>query len=101
MNLRYCLITAHMCGLTRHPQEIMRDLGISYALATPQSISDSWWFWCCSNVPEALPEFLKPLARTPHEAIGFGLSKRDADMICEIDKSDVKLLAIKEAQNAK
>lgn len=64
-----------------HPQDIMRKLGIKYEKATPQSIADEWWFWNCTNIPPVLPEFLEPLNVKPHEAIGYGLSKEDADRI--------------------
>ena len=86
MNLRYCMMTAHIdCGETRHAQKVMQDLGITYKHATPQSISDAWWFWGCENVPEELPQFLKPLNDfttgepiRPTEVVGWGLSAQDA-----------------------
>lgn len=78
MNLRYDLYTAPS---SRHPQEQMRALGIAYEHATPQSLGDQWWFWNCTGVPEALPEYLTLLALDPHECIGYGLSTADADRI--------------------
>jgi hypothetical protein len=64
-----------------HAQTYMKDLGITYDHATPQSIGDCWWFWNCRNVPDPMPPALSVLRCTPQEAIGYGLSKKDADRI--------------------
>ena len=64
-----------------HAQTYMKGLGITYDHATPQSIGDCWWFWNCRNVPSPMPPALSALKCTPHEAIGYGLSKEDADRI--------------------
>lgn len=80
-NLRYDLIGAHMSGEKRHAQEVMQVLGITYQHSTPQSISDTWWFWNCENIPEELPIFIGTLKTTPNEAIGRGLSEADAKAI--------------------
>lgn len=78
-HLRYCLITASMdCDENRHAQTVMRELGITYERATPQSICDQWWFWNCENIPEVLPPFLKDLGLEPSKCIGRGLSEEDA-----------------------
>lgn len=42
-----------------HVQQVMKDLGISYTLAVPQTITDQWWFFGCKNLPEQLPDFIK------------------------------------------
>lgn len=76
MNLRLDLYQ-----VTEHAQKVMASLGITYQHATPQSILDSWWFWNCENVPDELPPCLKELKVAPHDAIGWGLSKEDADRI--------------------
>ena len=82
MHLRYSMMTAGIdCNENRHPQLVMRELGIAYQHATPQSIADQWWFWNCKNVPAELPKYLTPLELDPHEQIGWGLSKEDADTI--------------------
>ncbi len=78
-SLRFCMRSAQDGGEVRHPQEVMRALGITYEHATPQSIADQWWFWNCGNVPAELPMFLSPLTIKPHDAIGNGLSKEYAD----------------------
>ena len=38
--------------LTKHAQVFMKELGITYKHAVPQSIANCWQFWCC-EVPEA------------------------------------------------
>jgi hypothetical protein len=76
-----------------HPQQVIKDLGITYQHATPQSIGDQWWFWNCENIPEILPEYIteltsyldgKPL--DPMSCIGYGLSKEDAEAIVNYKK---------------
>ena len=64
-----------------HPQKVMKELGITYQHATPQSMGDQWWFWNCENIPEPLPLFLEVADLNPMECIGFGLSKEDAEKI--------------------
>ena len=81
MNLIFCMRSAHDCGEVIHPQKGMRAMGITYEHTTPQSIGDQWWFWNCANVPASLPKFLSPLNIKPHDAIGFGLSKDNADRL--------------------
>jgi hypothetical protein len=81
MNLRYCMYSAFDAGEKRHAQQVMASLGITYQKATPQSLSDQWWFWNCENVPDPLPPYLTELGLKPHDAIGHGLSKEDADAL--------------------
>lgn len=76
-HLRYDLYDAP----GKHPQEVMRELGITYQHSTPQSMGDQWWFWNCENIPSTLPKYLSELNVKPHDAIGYGLSKEDADKI--------------------
>lgn len=80
-HLRFCMYTATSCDEKNHPQEVMKRLGITYQQATPQSISDQWWFWNCENIPEELPEYLEAKDWNPMEMIGWGLSKEDAEVI--------------------
>lgn len=65
----------------RHPQLVMKELGINYQVATPQSMADQWWFWNCENVPNELPVFLEELELDPNKCIGYGLSRQEADLI--------------------
>lgn len=82
MHLRYCIMTAHLqAGETRHAQEVMRALGITYQHATPQSLGDCWWFWNCKNVPAELPVYLEELKVKPRDAVGWGLTQQEAESI--------------------
>jgi hypothetical protein len=71
---------------TKHAQDRMKELGITYQEATPQSIADQWWFWNCENVPNPLPDGLTELGLDPIlDGIGNGLSKEDAEAIKEAE----------------
>lgn len=77
MHIRY----SSQGSLNRHPQKVMKELGITYQHATPQSMGDQWWFWNCKNIPDALPKYLEPLDLDPMNYIGRGLCKKDAEAI--------------------
>ena len=64
-----------------HPQDKMKELGIIYQHATPQTMGDSWQFWNCENVPEELPNYITREIYDPLEWIGYGLSKENAEKI--------------------
>ena len=68
-------------GVKSHPQKTMKDLGISYQYSVPQSISDSWEFWNCENVPEDIPGFLKIVKWNPMDHVGYGLNIEQAKQI--------------------
>lgn len=71
-----------------HAQQYMRDLGITYEIAVPQSICDQWWFFNCKNVPPKLPEELSIFdmkGRPLKDLIGYGLS---AEMVERLEKSE-------------
>ena len=67
-------------------QVVMKQLGITYQHATPQSIGDQWWFWNCENIPDPLPSYLEVADWDPMECIGWGLSKEDAEKIRDYKK---------------
>lgn len=80
--LIFCFRTADECGESRHPQKVMKALGITYQIAVPQSINDSWEFWNCENVPDKLPAYIE--ARNdadPMKHTGWGLSQQDAELL--------------------
>jgi len=81
MHLRFCMYSACDNKESRHPQEVMKSLGIDYQHATPQSVADQWWFWNCKNVPDQLPAFLTELQVDPMQCIGFGLNEELAKSI--------------------
>ena len=80
-HLCFCMRKAYDCGVNGHPQKVMKELGIAYQHATPQSIADQWWFWNCENIPQKLPEYLEVAKWDPMKMIGFGLGKKDAEAI--------------------
>lgn len=55
-HLRYDCMSAAYAGESRHPQEVMRGLGITYERAIPQSMGDQWWLFNCEY--DALPDFI-------------------------------------------
>lgn len=55
-HLRYDCIGAAYAGESRHPQEVIRELGIMYELAIPQSMGDQWWLFNCEH--GELPGFI-------------------------------------------
>jgi hypothetical protein len=81
MHLRYNLYGASIAGDNRHAQVAMKELGITYQHATPQSISDEWWFWNCKDVPATLPKYIEELKLDPMKCIGYGLSQETAEKI--------------------
>jgi len=86
-HLRYDLVAADWkLNELRHPQPVMRELGITYSHSTPQSMADQWWFWNCENLPESLPGYLTKLALDPREQVGWGLSQQEADEIYRISQ---------------
>ena len=46
---------------SKHPQVMMKELGITYKYCEPAPIVDCWRFYFCENIPEKLPEYLVPL----------------------------------------
>lgn len=81
-HLRFNMMEAGInCKENRHPQIVMKELGIIYQHATPQSMGDQWWFWNCENLPNELPSYLEELMLNPMDCVGYGLSKEDAENI--------------------
>lgn len=88
-------------GVDKHPQLVMKELGITYRHSTPQSISDEWWFWNCENIPDVLPKYLRVLNINPFDAIGYGLSQQDAEKISQAEMITTVSQATKDAIKAK
>ena len=88
MNLRFKCFTAHDRGQTGYPQQVMKALGITYLVATPQSICDQWWFWGCKNVPEVLPPYLTELGIKPHSEWSR-LTRSEADQISAAEAEEL------------
>lgn len=75
-HLKVCLYTA-----PKHAQLCLKELGITYQTAVPQSLYDSWWFFNCGNIPDELPEWITIFDVNPTDCIGHGLSPEMADAI--------------------
>jgi hypothetical protein len=89
-HLRLCMNAQFDCGDKRHAQAVMRDLGITYRYAVPQSLGDQWWFLDCQNVPAELPAFITPMVGFDAQgAVGYGLSQAIADALTA-PKQDAK-----------
>ncbi|MCK7169401.1 hypothetical protein [Enterobacter chengduensis] len=58
-HLRYDCMGAAYAGENRHPLEVMRELGIMYDLAIPQSIGAQWWVFNCEH--RDLPSFIEEM----------------------------------------
>jgi hypothetical protein len=95
-HLRFCCVAAHYekerisdadfkLG-SMHAQKAMKEMGITYQHATPQSMGDQWWFWNCENTPDELPLFLSILNLDPMGCIGWGLSQERAEAIRDFSK---------------
>jgi hypothetical protein len=75
------MISAFNNEVNKHPQLVMRELGIAYLYSVPQSMGDCWEFWCCENTPNELPSYLKEADWNPYNRIGWGLSEEMAKEI--------------------
>ena len=90
-HLRFCAYGAEEAGIHKHPQLAMQDLGITFVMATPQSMAGQWWFWGCSGNIDQLPGYLTPLGLEPHACVGWGLSTHDVQIIEEaVAKGETK-----------
>ena len=59
----YDMYGANMAGIMAHPQDQMRNLGISYYEAFPQSLFDAWVFWIDDR--DDLPLYIRKLSWEP------------------------------------
>lgn len=57
-----------------HPQELLKQMGITYQYAIPNAINDSWEFWNPENVPDKLPPMIRVTEADPTKWINIGLS---------------------------
>ncbi len=78
MHLRFEMIRADTHREHRHPQVVMRELGITYTHSTPQTLGEQWWFWNCDHIPAELPPYLSVLRVSWRDAIGYGLTPKEA-----------------------
>lgn len=73
-------------GVNIHPQKEMRRLGLTYKIGVPQTISSTWDFWGCDNIPNDLPEYIHLEESNPFHFIGWGLSEEEAKYLSEGSK---------------
>lgn len=67
-HLRFDMRGCYEAGNNKHPQQVMRDLGITYGNAVPQTIGDQWWFIDCNYASEmVLPAYISPMTLSPEE----------------------------------
>lgn len=82
--MRFTKITISMYRCA-DPQKRMREIGFTYLFAVPQSIADCWCFYGCEIRKDKfkLPHDLASvgLKKSPHELIGYGLTKEMADRL--------------------
>jgi hypothetical protein len=64
--LRFDMIEQYFSGVSGHPQDIMKELGIKYEHAIPQSIGDQWWFIDC-EYDCILPKFIDEMEFTEED----------------------------------
>lgn len=64
INLKYDTILAEKkYNETRHPLVVIKELGITYTVAIPQSVVGQWWFYECDIISDNLPEYIKNLTK--------------------------------------
>ncbi len=68
VDIRFCCMTAVLGSKEpRHPQLVMKELGILYHNSAPKSVWDQWWFFDCQRIPDPLPKYLKVFDRDNQE----------------------------------
>lgn len=85
--IKLCMHGQCKAGDGRHPQQVMKDLGINYLYAVPQSIADCWMFFGVH--PDAAVDlaYLESREVDPMQFVGWGLSE---DMALELIKKGMK-----------
>lgn len=80
--MRATMIRVSMYDLDCHAQTLMKNLGITYQLAVPQSLYDCWLFFMCEYDPEKWDDSLTVINELdPFALVGHGLSYKDAENI--------------------
>lgn len=76
VHLQYDMIGAFKAGFTKHPQEVLLELGIEYQHATPQTMFDCWQLWNCINIPNPMPTFLSVKNWNPFDHVDNDTAKK-------------------------
>ena len=61
MNIHYDMIGAYFEGIRMHPQEVVKELGVTYRESESFMLSDSWVFYDCELINDVLPSFMSRL----------------------------------------
>lgn len=61
---RYDLIGASLAGESRHPQQVVKDLGLKIVYGEPVPIADCWMFRFAEPFDAVLPSFIEPVRET-------------------------------------
>ena len=61
---RYDLISASLAGEPRHPQQVVKDLGLKIVYGEPVPIADCWMFRFKEPFTVAMPSFIEPVKET-------------------------------------
>ena len=60
IHLRYDVLGAHYSRESRHPEVVIKELGIEYKIAIPQSMAEQWWLFDCNDTE--LPSFITTMS---------------------------------------
>ena len=55
-HLRYDVYGAGLVGEMRRPEEVLREIGVEFECAIPQSMGDQWWLFNCTH--GELPKYI-------------------------------------------
>jgi hypothetical protein len=77
MNLVYDVLKAVECKEQRHPQAVVKELGIKYKYSKAYTTADKWVFNDCTNIPSTLPIFIKDEPMKDNEAYAKALQLKD------------------------
>lgn len=61
---RYDLISASLAGEPRHPQQVIRDLGLKIVYGEPVPIADCWMFRFKEPFSAELPSYIEYVPET-------------------------------------
>lgn len=59
-HLRYRIDVAYHADEMRHPETVLKELGITYEAAIPQSMGEQWWLFNCQYTSE-LPKYIEEM----------------------------------------
>lgn len=78
-NILYDDVGKYDAVFKQHPQKVLRDLGITYKKAVPQSIGNQWWFFDVHGDLDKLHKDLYEIKFKDDlsELIGYGLCPQD------------------------